>query len=197
MKFVDILNRIFPLSPELFKHLSTIVKTTTLRRNEYLIKQGEVCKNIYFIKEGLLRWYLMKKGGNEVCTFFMQDNDVVYNIVSFTKQQPSKECIQALEDCTLEYISYEDWQGIFRRFPFFEYHGAVLTAYYCKLEEDRMIVACTPNLLDRYQFSLKHYPEYFERVPDKYIASYLEVSESTLSRLKKMSKQTLSGNIKL
>lgn len=188
MKILDFLNAIHPMSPELITHLSSILKTKTLKRNKFLLHAGEVCRNVYFVEEGLLRSFYLKDG-KEVCKWFMKENDVVYAVRSFLKQIPSSESIQALETCTLRYITYIELQDICNRFIDFNIQRRTLTENYYILSEERNDMLLHPEPIERYKFLFNNYPDLIARVPGKYLASYLGVSRATYGRLKKRPKQ--------
>jgi CRP-like cAMP-binding protein len=194
MEFITFLNEIRPMSPELINHLSGIVKTVTLHKNEYLVKARKVCKNVYFVKEGLLRSFKLEDG-KEVSNWFTKENDVVA-VESFLHQTPSEESIQALEACTLQYITYSQLQDIYPRFIEFNIHGRILAERNALLSAERVDMLKHPEPLERYLFLLNKDQEFIKRVDNKHIASHLEISVRKLSQLKKMAKQTLTGNIK-
>ncbi|MBO9205120.1 MULTISPECIES: Crp/Fnr family transcriptional regulator [Niastella] len=185
MEILNFLNGVYPMSPELINYLSNILKTKTLKKDEYLLRAGDICKNVYFVKKGLLR-SLYLKGDKEISKWFMKENDVVYAVKSFLEQVPSLESIQALDDCTLQYITYSQLQDVCRRFPEFLNHRSILTEHYYKLSEERHAIVLYPKAIERYQYLLQNYPELIGRVPAKYIASYLGVSKATLNRHKNM-----------
>lgn len=127
----------------------------------------------------------------------MKENKVVYDFISFSEQVSGKEWIQALEACTLQYISYDDWQGIVPCFPTFDFNCARLIDECCRMESFRIQVARKQNPWQRYLFILIRYPGYLSRVPDNYITSWLEVSESTLTQFKKWAEQIATRKYKI
>ena len=183
MEIIQFLNGIYPMPPALIDHLSNILKIKTLKRKEYLLHAGTVCRHVYFVNEGLLRCFHLKDG-KEVCKWFMKERDVVFAVRSFLTQQPSSESIQALEDCTLLYISYKQLQDIYHNFPTFNFQRAILTEMYYILSEERNDILLHPNYVERYKFLSENYPELISRVPTIYLASYLGVSLRTINRLK-------------
>src|ERR1700733_3681679 len=109
----EFLDSITPLSTELHTHLQSILKNRLLFKKEFLLKAGQVCRNIYFISKGIVRCYYIKDEA-EVCSWFMKEMDVVISIESFYRQVPANEFVQALEETELHYISYEELQYIYR-----------------------------------------------------------------------------------
>src|SRR5882757_6572563 len=107
------LRSIYPLSEALRDHLEDIVKEKRLAKKDYLLKAGQTCTNIYFIERGLLRSYYFK-GGKEISACFMKEGDICIAVESFFTQRHGQENIQALEDCVVHYISYDELQRIYR-----------------------------------------------------------------------------------
>ena len=114
----------------------------------------------------------------------MQEGDVIISVESFFTQRPSYESIQALEDCELQYISYDELQYTYRNFPEFNFIGRVLTEKYYTLSEQRLFSIRMQRASERYQHLRENFPELIERVASKYLASYLGVTEVTLSKIK-------------
>ncbi len=121
MKVVfDLLNSIFPVSSKLQQHLLTVLKSRILSKKQFLLKTGSVCNKVYFIEKGLIRCFY-EKDDKEVCSWFMKEGDIIISVESFYNQMPSYENIQALEDCFVYYIEYDDLQFIYNNFPEFNY----------------------------------------------------------------------------
>ena len=180
------LTSIYPVTNALQTKLIGIVKHLKVAKWDYVLRAGEVCKNIYFVKSGLLRCYY-DKDGHEVSAWFMRENDTLVSVDSFYDQIPGDENIQALEDCDLYYISFYELELVFNSFMEFNYIGRVLTLKYLRIwtRDLRNIRLMTAE--ERYQDLLKRDPDLIRRVLSKYIASYLGMSEATLSRNRKAS----------
>lgn len=177
------LNSINPLSLELYQYLRTKLKSKHLQKKDILLKAGHINKHIFFVVSGLVRCYY-QKNAQEISSWFMKEGDVIISVESFFKQTPSKETIQALEPCELLYLEYAELQHIYRQFPEFNYIGRVLTEKYYALSEERLASLRMRRSSERYQFMMQHYPQLINRVPSKYIASYLGLTEETLSRIR-------------
>ena len=174
------LNSIQPLPDALTAYLRQIIKRKEIPRKGYLLKEGQVCRNIHFIEKGLLRCYYIKDGG-EISSWFMKEKDVCIAVESYYHQEPSTENIQALENSIVYSISYEELDRIYRHFPSFNYTGRILTERYYMLSEQRSRSMRMQRSFERYDWLMARYPEMMQRVPAKYIASYLGITEVTLS----------------
>jgi len=180
---IEFLNAVHPLSSGLEKHLSGILKVNELPRKSFYLKQGQISRHIAFVEKGLLRCYY-EKNEKEVCSWFMKEGDVIISVESFFKQTISYENIQALEDCTLYYIDFNELQYIYQHFPEFNFTGRVLAENYYALSEQRLYSIRMQRGKERYDYLINNFPELIRRVPSKYLASYLGISEFTLSRIR-------------
>ena len=189
-QLLNFLNSIFPLSPEIQDHLLRIIRMKEFNRREFLLKAGHFSRHIYFIEKGLVRCFYMI-ADKDISAWFMKEGDVVVSVNSFFCQSPSAEYIQALEVTRAYYISYDELEELYKQFTIFNIHGRiVLTRYYC-LSEQRAISMRSLKAKERYAYLLNHQPELFQRVPKKYLASYLGVTEATLSNINNKSSHKL------
>src|SRR3954447_3942751 len=114
-ELLKFLNSIYPLSEQSVQYLRTHFKTKSLAKKEYLLKKGHVSRDICFISKGLLRCFYMLDE-KEVSSWFMKEGDVIVSVESFFNQTVSYESIQAIEDCELYYLTYNELQYIFANF---------------------------------------------------------------------------------
>ncbi len=182
-KLLTYLNSICPLSPELMGYLAENLKTKNLQKKDFLLKIGHVSKEICFISKGLLRCYYLLDD-KEVSSWFMKEGDVIISVASFFNQTESYEAIQVLEECLLYYIDFSELQFIYRNFPEFNIVGRMLTQKYYVLSEERLYAMRMQRAHERYAFLMKYHSELILRVPSKYLASYLGITEVTLSNIK-------------
>ncbi|WP_121355726.1 Crp/Fnr family transcriptional regulator [Flavisolibacter nicotianae] len=177
------LESIHAMSDGLKEHLAVTLKEKRLLRKDYLLRAGQASRQIYFISRGLLRCFYIKED-QEVSSWFMKEGDVIVSVESFFGQKPSYESIVALEDCLLYYITYDELQYIYRHFPEFNFIGRALLEKYYTLSEQRLYSLRMQRSQERYEYLLKHHPDLVLRVPMKHLASYLGITEETLSRIR-------------
>lgn len=182
-ELLSLLNNIYPLSPSLHQYLAEKLKTRVVTKKEYLLQAGQINRHICFIKKGLLRCYYVDHG-HEICTKFMKEGDLIVSASSFFLQKESLEFIQAIEDSIVWYICYDELQYMYKNFHEFNIIARVLTTKSYLLSEQRLSFIRMKQAVRRYTSMLEHFPELVLRVPAKYIASYLGVSEETLSRVR-------------
>ncbi len=182
-EFFEILSSIHPLSAALQQHLSTVLKSVTIERKNFLLQEGEICKSICYIEKGLVRCFY-NRHSKEVSSWFMREGDLIISVESFFQQKPSYESIQALEDCTLICIQYDELQDMYKTFYEMNFIARVFTEKYYTLSEQRLYSLRMQRAPERYKFLMDNFSELIKRVPSKYLSSYLSISEETLSRIK-------------
>ena len=180
---IQFLNSIYPLSASCIAQLTELLRERTIEKKSLILKAGHICRNIYFIQQGLFRCYYLK-ADQEVCSWFMKEGDIIISVESFYRQVKSYESIQALEDCRVVYMTYDELQSLYHAFPEFNFVGRVLTEKYYCLSEKRLYAIRMMRSDEKYRFLLEYSPELILRVPAKYLASYLGLSEAHLSVIK-------------
>lgn len=179
------INAISPVSPTDFELLKTVTKHLMVKKRTNLLAQGEVCKNIYFIKKGFFRMFYLDLNGNEVNFRFAAENNFMVNYQSFLTQNPSNYYWQAMQDSEISYFAYQDVQRLYKECPAWEHFGRVMSEHvYMQLNERvEMFQFMSPE--QRYQHLLTTKPELFNQVSQFHLSSYLGVKPESLSRLRK------------
>lgn len=158
-------------------------------KNEYLLKEGRINDEYFFLENGFMRAFAHDTNGNDVTTNFYSTGQVVFEVYSFFNRVPSKENIMATEDCIGWEISYEELNHLFHSLPQFrEFGRAVLVKGFSSLK-NRMLSHITETAEQRYDTLLKTNPEIFQHAALKHIASYLGVTDTSLSRIRKESQK--------
>lgn len=180
---LNFLNTIWPLSEGLKEYLFLHINLKEIPKKEYLLKAGQISRNVCFIQKGLLRCFYLKDG-KEVSSWFMKEGDVIFSISSFYEQKAGFEYIQALEDCALFYITYDELEYIYHTFMEFNYVGRKLTIKYHQLWDEQLYSIRMQSAEERYDWLMTNHPELIQRVPAKHLASWLDITEVTLSQMK-------------
>jgi len=180
---LSFLHSIHPLSEGLRQELHLTVKHKAIAKKGFLLKPGQVCRNIFFIHGGLLRAFY-EKDGTEVSSWFMKEGDICVSIDSFYDQAKSYESIQAIEDTELFFIEHAELENIYRMHSEFNWIGRVLTIQYLKLWGQQLYAMRMQTAAERYAWLLAQHPDLLLRVPHKYIASYLGITPETLSKIR-------------
>lgn len=158
-----------------------------MSRNEYLLNEGRINDEYFFLERGFMRAFAHDTNGDEVTTNFYSSGQVVFEVFSFFNRVPSKENIIATEECAGWMISYEQLNYLFHNLPQFrEFGRAVLVKGFSALK-NRMLSHITETAEQRYDTLIKTNPEIFQHAALKHIASYLGITDTSLSRIRKES----------
>ncbi len=177
------LNDIFPISPACVEYLSSVVQFQPVIKGEIVLDFGEVNRNLYFIKKGLLRCYYMVHD-KEVSDWFFWNNETVVSIGSFYPQLPSEDRIVANEAGELYYITKEQYDHAKRTFHEFAYIASVLLEKYLVTFHDHARLLRKYEAPERYKLFLVKYAEMGLLLPLKELASWLGMEPETLSRIR-------------
>jgi CRP-like cAMP-binding protein len=182
-ELLQLLNSIHTLSPPLRDHLISILKVKELKKKDFLLKSGQISSTVCFIQKGLLRCFYVKED-HEVSSWFMKEGDVIFSIESFYNQVESYESIQALEDCIVYYITFNELEYIYNTFAEFNYIGRVLTIKYHTLWARQLYSIRMRSAEERFEWLFENHADLLLRVPAKHLASYLDITEVTLSKIR-------------
>jgi CRP-like cAMP-binding protein len=156
-----------------------------IRKNEFLLKENRVSDDYFYLEEGFMRGFAHDTEGNDISTNFFSAGNVVFEVSSFFNRTPSKENIQALTDSRGWTISYRELNELFHGLHEFRDFGRhVLVKGFAALKT-RMLSMITETAEERYESLLKNNPEIFQQAQLKHIASFLGVTDSSLSRIRK------------
>jgi CRP-like cAMP-binding protein len=153
-------------------------------KNHLLIKESKVTKYTHFLESGFVRSYTLNTEGEEITTNIFSAPCFVNEFISFFKQQPAVENYQTLTSCVILKMNYETVQKYFHNYPEFrEFGRMMLVTNYSNLHE-RMLSMIKDTAERRYLTLIKQHPDVFQNVPLKIIASYLGVTDTSLSRIR-------------
>lgn len=156
-----------------------------LRKQELLVRQGRVGDNSYFLVEGWLRAFTVDQQGNEVTTFFYGPPQVVYEVSSFYLRIPASESIEALVDCRGYVLPLDRLNALFHAVPEFREFGRQMLVRHFTAFKQRTLGLISETAEVRYQRLLADSPDLFRHAPLKHIASYLGVTDTSLSRIRR------------
>lgn len=157
----------------------------TILKNDFHLRERQISDEYFFLEQGFMRAFAYNITGNDITTNFYKAGNVVFEVSSFFNRTTSKENIQAVTDCSGWYISYEQLNKLFHSIPDFRDFGrSVLVNGYASLKV-RMLSMITETAEERYANLLRTAPEIFQAAPLKHIASYLGMTDTSLSRIRK------------
>lgn len=183
MKLTDYLKSVIPVSVELNSALESVCRKKTIGKGEIILHEGKMSSTLLFVETGLLRGYYFLED-KEVTSWFAQEGEFATCFYSFISGEASFETIQTLEETEVVEISKEALENIYKKFSETERIGRILTeAYYLKLD-GRFLSLHFKTAKERYQHLFKTNPSLLQRAPLGYIASYLGITQETLSRIR-------------
>lgn len=171
------------LSLESMEALSKKLKRLDLPSHSFLVKEGSRCNHIYFMQSGCLRGFY-NLDGKEATYWFAFENNFVTSFYSFNSGNPSFENIQALEDSVLWCLSHEELHQLYNQYPDIDRLGRISHEKYYMMLQERFISIHFKEAKERYTKLLDSAPHILQRVPLGYIATYLGISQETLSRIR-------------
>lgn len=171
------------LTDEEWLAFELVLKPEKVKKKIRLVEFSSICRRIYFVEKGCLRLYYYKDG-EEVCGNFFFENELAGSFESFIKQSPSFQIIETLEDSLLLSFSFDELQKLFGNYPVYNrVFMNILNESFIGIQKLISLYILT-DPLERYLHLVKNYPAIIQRVPQKYIASFLGITPFSLSRIK-------------
>ena len=173
------------LTPEEEEICKSLFIPKKLRKRQYLLQEGDVCRHTAFIEKGTLRVYTVDEKGGEHIIQFGIEGWWVGDLYSFLTKEPSTYNIEALEDSELLLLSQSASEELVHKVPKFErYQRLLIENAYIALQR-RIMTSMTQPAEEKYTRLVQAYPAIVQRVPQHMIASYLGITPETLSRIRK------------
>lgn len=171
-------------TPEDLRVMRSLSILKKVRRKEFLLQEGEVCRYKMFVTKGLLRTYCLKRDGTEHIMRFAPENSWTTDHESFKNQIPSKTNIEALEPSEVIVWTRENFAELYARVPAFKSYMGGLIDNSLKAGRERILINLSYTSEEKYEDFMAAFPDVFRRVPLHMVASYLGVSRETLSRIR-------------
>ena len=171
------------LSAESKEAFKSAVKKLELPKGHILVKEDTVCNHLYFVESGLTRTYYFKDG-KDITDWISAENSFACSIVSFITRKPDRRIIELLESSVLFAISYDKLEELYSRFHEIERLGRLLLSSGMVQMEQKFDDQHFETAAQRYQTLMKNNPSLILRVPLGMVASYLGITQETLSRIR-------------
>ena len=182
--FQDYLQKFIDLTDNEFtKNLLPVIKVRKFGKKELITKAGEIENNFNFIARGLVRKYY-KKGTHEINTQISFEGHLILSQESFHSRRPSDYFIETIEPSTMVSITHDDLEKVYASSHRMEHLARLLITYAMVIKDNwqMQLVKMTPR--ERFLNFVTKNPELMQRVPQKYLASYLNIKPETFSRFK-------------
>jgi len=173
------------LTEEEFAYCKTVFLPKKLRKRQYLLQEGDVCKYQAFVVKGILRSYIIDEKGTEHILQFAPEGWWIADLYSYLTSEPSNFTMDALEDAELLMIARPEWEELMKKVPKLEHYFRVLIQNHLIATQRRLLQTITQTAEEKYRKFAQTYPDCIQRVPQHMIASYLGITRETLSRLRK------------
>lgn len=156
-----------------------------LKKDEYFSEAGKVSQQVGFVLDGIVRVCYYNNKGEEITKYFIDENNLVVDLESFENEIPSTAYVQAITDSTIMVFSKRDWKELSNTIVGWDaiVHKVVSRALMQKVE--RRSPQISEDATTRYLKFLEIYPNVVNRVPLSFVASYLGITQSSLSRIRK------------
>lgn len=182
--FIKELKKYGPISSEAERAIELKTKRFLKKKNEHFLKQGQVFSSYFVVSKGIFRAYF-HRNEKEVNTWFGAENQIFGSILPVYANKPSPENIQFLEDSELYAISIEDFNELYFAYPELNRVGRKIAEELCIILEERINSLHTETAQERYQSLISWQPYLLQPVNLGHIASFLGITQETLSRIRK------------
>lgn len=183
MEIEQILNQISPLSSESMQKIIDKTNLIELPKSNIVLNADKIEKKVYFIKKGIVRAFTIDDG-KEITFWFGKEGDLILSMKSYIENKTSYETIETIEDCELFEIKISDLQDFYSTNLEIANWGRKLAENELIKTEERFISQQLGTAIFRYKKLLEENPSLINRVQLGYIASYLGISQVTLSRIR-------------
>lgn len=173
------------MSPSDFDILLSLLQKKIVKKDEYILREGDVCRNVFFLLTGFVRMYYVDWEGNEISYRFTEKGNFFVDFQSFLTQQPSHYYWQATQDSAMFSLPYEEVQKIYKISPAWNNFGRLMAErVYLQLNERvEMLLFMKPE--ERYLYVLVKQPQLLSHMSLFHLASYLGIKPESLSRIRK------------
>lgn len=182
--FSESIRQHISISKEEFELCKTLFIPKKIRKRQYLLQEGDVCRYTAFVEKGMLRTFTVDEKGNEPILQFSMEGWWITDLYSFLTDEPSKYNIEALEDCELLLITKPSWNILLEKVPAFERYFRILIQNNLIATQRRLMSSMSETAEEKYTKLINNFPGCIQRVPQHMIASYLGITPETLSRIR-------------
>lgn len=172
-----------PVSEADWQQIARCFEAKVFEKEEIILQEGKICRHLYFIERGLLRYFIWKDG-NDVTKFFTEAPYCFTSQVSFSTEKPANESIQALEKSLVWQTTLQQANELLELKPWNTFIRKLIQEVQFYTEEILQEIQ-TETAEQRYVKMLTQEGDFVQRIPLKYLASYLGIAPQSLSRIRK------------
>lgn len=182
-KLFQVLDQVVILSKQQQENVCRFFKYQEIPKDSLILNVDEISNYLYFVVEGIVRQYYCLEG-KEITSRFALEGDFICSPYSFFSRKPSKGMIRCISDCKFFVTTYEGLQYLYDNDPDWNRIGRVLIENFFIELEERAFLMKTQTASERYDYFMQRYPDLVDRVKLGHLASYLGVTQETLSRIR-------------
>ncbi|MFD2034627.1 Crp/Fnr family transcriptional regulator [Belliella marina] len=165
--------------------IRSLFKEKKIKRGDFFLKEGKICKEIGFITEGLVAYFIATEEPH--IYDFGRENEFVSNYESFLIQSESKKSILCIEETEMLCITFSDLQILYNKLLEGQKLGRIISENLFLDATEKLTSFYVESPESKYERFIKKYPDLVKRIPQYYIASYINVKPQSLSRIRKRS----------
>ncbi len=173
------------LSEEDLQRIASAHRKEEIEKGQVLLGEGQVANEYYILQAGLVRSFVHDYDGNEITTEFFVAGEIVIVPTSLFRRTPSQETLVAVTGSVLLKISFTEFQELFHSIPGFSEWGRLWFTHQLFAMKQRSLEMITETATNRYLKLMKEKPQIIQYVPLKQVASYLGITDTSLSRIRK------------
>ena len=177
--------KLVQVSPDCWEKCSLLFTPKIIRKGDYFITEGQMAREIGFLESGIMRAFYRSNEGIEYNKHFFINPCFIGGYASLITGTPNQIIQQALTDCTVQVAIFSDIQNLYETCPDIERGARVLAEQFFVQKEQREIEIVLLDAEKRYQVFQKNFPGLEQQVPQYHIASYLGITPTQLSRIRK------------
>lgn len=181
----DVLKKLVPFSEDELNEILAHFEKEHIPKNHELIREGQVCHKLYFVERGIGRSYYLKDDGKDVTQWFFGEGNFMTSADSFFQQSPSFYYLEILEDSILYSISKEKMDILLAKYHKMEKLARLLSIETLTQVVHKLNAIQFQTAKERYNYMLAEFPDIAQRVSLGHIASYLGITQETLSRIRR------------
>jgi len=178
------IQRFITLTDDERRYLSSILRTTTVRKKQYIVQPEFVCRYRSYVFSGSLRSYFVDHNGQEHTISLVIEDWWISDFYSYLYQTPATLFVEALEESTLLQLEYHAEEQLLERYPKFEKYFRILASRSVATLQKRMLSNLSLTAEQRYDEFLTKYPAIAARVPQYALASFLGITTEFLSKIR-------------
>jgi CRP-like cAMP-binding protein len=179
------ISRYIQLTHEETDYFTSVLQIKRLRKKQYLVQEGDVCRYESFVNKGCLRAYHVDEKGQEHIAQFAIEGWWISDMYSFLTATPARFNVDALEDSKVLCLGKPSLEELYMQVPKFERFFRIILQNAFIAQQQRIINNMSKTAEERYLDFINHYAQLDQRVPQHQVASYLGIAPESLSRIRR------------